>query len=366
MSKKIIFLFLLFCPFFVFAQDDHSKTDIIFKARVIEVLKQEKNILPDGMEVEQQNVKLMGEVGEYKNKEIFFNGIGNYDVLGKNLYKEGDRVLVLVSFNEQGTPQYYITDYVRTGPIFYLFIIFIFTLIAVGGFKGLRSLISLIFTFAVVVEYIIPQILSGANPFMVTLLGSFLIILAIIYITDGFQQISHIAVISIFISLILTIILSWIFTSITKLSGFSSEETSFLISMGSSVVNFRGLLLAGIIIGTLGVLDDVVISQITAVEQIIASNPTQRKKEVFSKAYKIGVAHISSMTNTLFLAYAGVSLPLLLLFISGDSAFSDWGQIVNNEAIATEIVRTIIGSIGLILAVPISTGIAVWKLSKPF
>ena len=132
-----------------------------------------------------------------------------------------------------------------------------------------------------------------------------------------------------------------------------------LVNLGDKITNFKGLLLAGIIIGALGVLDDVVISQVASVEQLFHTDPHQSKKELFKKSYKIGVSHISSMTNTLFLAYAGVSLPLLILFTSGQSAFSSWQQLIGNEQIATEIIRTLSGSIGLILSVPISTILAV-------
>jgi uncharacterized membrane protein len=132
------------------------------------------------------------------------------------------------------------------------------------------------------------------------------------------------------------------------------------LSIGGQSINFQGLLLAGIIIGFLGVLDDVVISQVAAVEQLSKTDNSLNRKGLFGRAYQIGVSHVSSMANTLFLAYAGVSLPLLILFISGQSAFTGWGQIINNEMVATEIVRTLAGSIGLILAVPISTFIAAW------
>ncbi len=161
--------------------------------------------------------------------------------------------------------------------------------------------------------------------------------------------------------------MSWFFVKVAKLTGISSEETAYLINLGvGAKINFQGLLLAGIIIGTLGVLDDVVISQVAAVEQIIKTNPKQNFKEIFKKAHEIGVSHISSMTNTLFLAYAGVSLPLLILFLSGQSAFSSWLQIINNEIIATEIIRTLAGSTGLILSIPISTFLAVWILKKHY
>lgn len=138
----------------------------------------------------------------------------------------------------------------------------------------------------------------------------------------------------------------------------------YLMNVGGETINFKGLLLAGIIIGAVGMLDDVVISQIMSAKQISEANPNQSRAEIFKRTYKVGVSHVSSMTNTLFLAYTGVSLPLLVLFISGESVFGNWTHIINNEAIATEIVRTLSGSIGLILSVPIATFIAAWWFGR--
>ena len=138
----------------------------------------------------------------------------------------------------------------------------------------------------------------------------------------------------------------------------------FLLNIQGASIDLTGLLLAGIIIGVLGVLDDVVISQVSTVEQLKLANKHLSQKELFKKAYQVGISHIASMTNTLFLAYAGASLPLLILFGSGTSAFANWQQAINTELIATEIVRTLTGSIGLILAVPIATFIASWWYSR--
>jgi len=371
---KIIIIFIVFLvlPGIALAQAEDATDnnlenfpqDKIFKAEVIEILKQEKNILPDGIETEQQNLKLRGLEDEFKDKEFEFNGINEFDVIKKNIYKQGDKVIVVASFDDQGNVYYYITDYIRTKGLLWLSIIFILSFFIIGGLKGLRSVLALILTFFILIKYIIPNIIAGASPIFTTLIGSLIILLIIIYITEGFKTRSHIAVFSIFISLLITIFLSWFFVNLAKLSGLASEEMSFLINLGDEVINFKGLLLAGIIIGALGVLDDIVISQVATVEQIIKANKSQPKSEIFKKAYKVGVSHISSMTNTLFLAYAGVSLPLLILFISGESAFNSWSQIINNEAIATEIVRTLSGSIGLILSVPIATVMAVWWFKK--
>lgn len=154
------------------------------------------------------------------------------------------------------------------------------------------------------------------------------------------------------------------FVKIARLTGVAGEEALFLLNIQNTSIDLQGLLLAGVIIGALGVLDDVAISQVSTVEQIILANPNQSEKELFKKAYNVGISHIASMTNTLFLAYAGVSLPLPILFVSGESAFANWSQALNTELISTDIIRTFSGSIGIILSVPITTFISAWWFTK--
>lgn len=359
---KIIFLlalvFLLGVTFNVRAEEKNK--DEVFRAKVLEVL----NETIDSKGYVRQKLKLLGLNGSYAGKEVIFEDSKDFEVLKKNVYKKGDIVLAAVSVDNEGNKEVYVTDYVRSKSLMYLLIVFILSIIIVGGFKGLRSLISLGLTFLVIIYFIIPKILDGNNAIFVTLIGVFFILLIIVYITEGFNRRSHLAVFSIFISLILTIILSWISVNLSKLSGLAGENSFFLVEIAGQAINFKGLLLAGIVIGTLGVLDDVVVSQIATVEQLYLADKMQTKKEVFKKAYKVGVSHISSMTNTLFLAYAGASLSLLILFISGGSAFKSFFDIVNNEVVATEIVRTLAGSIGLILSVPIATWMGVWFIKK--
>lgn len=264
--KKVLFLIIFLFPFSCWAQNINNKSDIVFRARVIEILNQQKSVLSDGTEVEQQDIKLKGLEGEFLNKEIIFKGIGDYDVVAKNIYNQDDKVLVVASYDDQGEVTYYITDYVRNDGMLWLTVSFVLTLLFVAGFKGIRAILSLVLTFLVIIKYLIPQILAGSDPLLITFIASLLILLIIIYVTEGFCLVSHLSVASIFISLSVTIFLSWLFVEITHLSGFSGEEMAYLVNIGGHPINFRGLLLAGIIIGALGVLDDVVISQIASVE----------------------------------------------------------------------------------------------------
>jgi uncharacterized membrane protein len=155
--------------------------------------------------------------------------------------------------------------------------------------------------------------------------------------------------------------LATLFVNLSQLTGFTSEEAGFLQAYKPGLINMKGLLLSGIIIGVLGVLDDITISQSAIVEQLKKANQKLKPIELYQKAMSVGRDHIASMINTLILVYTGAALPLLLLFIDNPHPFS---QVINYEIIADEVVRTLVGSIGLILAVPITTLLAVWFVSK--
>lgn len=368
MPKKfllVLFLFFLLFPIKYSIANNISNSDKIFKAKVINILEESELVNNNEEKIKQQNLKLLGLEGDFKNKEIIFYGIGDIEIIGGKTYSVGDTVLVTATFNStDNSYNYYITGDVRTNSLFLIALLFLISLIIVGKFKGLRSLISLIITFVIIIFFMVPKIMAGFNSVFIVVIGSIFILGTIIYLTEGFNLKAHLAVVSIFISLLLTIGISWLFIELTKLTGVFSEDVFALINIGSVSINFKGILLAGMIIGSLGVLDDVIISQIASVEQLLKANINQTRKELYKKAYNIGVSHISSMTNTLFLAYAGASLPILILFVSSNNPFTSLEQIINNEAISTEIVRALSGSIGIILSVPISTFIATWVLSS--
>lgn len=356
-----VFTIFLLSSEIVLASNSDKSGDIIFKAKVVDIIKEEEKKNDDGKIIKQQDLLLLGLDKEFKNKEIVFNGVGNIEIIGNNIYKKGQTLFVLASWDQTSNQyNYYITDRSRSDVLIFISVLFVLFLLLVGGFKGLRSVSSLILTFLIIIFFIVPRILDGANPVLITSIGSFLILFSVVYLTEGFNVKSHISSLSIFLSLSLVIGISWLFINLGKLSGAFSEDVFILLNIGQNAINFKGFLLAGVIIGTLGVIDDIIISQVVSVEQIVESNPHQDWKDVFKKAHKIGVSHIASMTNTLFLAYAGVSLPVLILFVSPDNPFSGLEQIISNEAISTEIIRALSGSIGIILSVPLSTFLASW------
>jgi len=353
----ILLIIFFLSPGLLLAQDLAGEGEV-FKAEIIEILAEEIEQRENGTETVKQKLKLEGLDGSLKDKEFIFEE-SEFDILSTVSYEVGDKVIVNRSFDFEGDEVFYITDRVRSGSIIWLGLIFALVVVAIGKLKGLRALVVLFLTFFIILKFIVPQILIGSNPILISIIGALFILVIAIYITEGFKTISHVAILSILISLFITGVLSVLFTELAKISGFVSEDIMFLMSSSYGAVDLKGLLLAGIIIGSLGVLDDVVIAQVVTVDQLKKTNPNLGRRDAYKKAMKVGVSHLSSMINTLFLAYAGVSLPLLLLFNINEPPFLGFSQIINNEMVAIEIVRALTGSIGLVLAIPIATILAV-------
>lgn len=355
----LIFFSLFFFPAALFAQNiSEQKEEEVFKARVIEVLEQKNISRGDGSVSIRQKLKLIGLEKNWKDKEIIFDGT-EIDVVSADEYAVGDKVLVDYSPGPEGDENFYIVGYSRTNAIYWLALLLALIVVAVGKLKGLRALIVLLLTFLIILKFIVPMILSGSDPLIISIIGSFFILILSVYITEGLGRTSTIAIFSVLISLVITGLLSVWFSAATKLTGFASEEAVYLTGLAGGNINIKGLMLAGIIIGALGALDDVIISQVALVKELKTANPELAKRQVYGRAMRVGVSHLSSLVNTLFLAYAGASLPLLILFSVKEPPFLTFSQVIDNEMIATEIVRTFTGSIGLILAVPIATLLAV-------
>jgi uncharacterized membrane protein len=272
------------------------------------------------------------------------------------LYHEGDHVLVMVSSRPDGERMLMVTDFVRIGALALLGVVFIGATVLVSGWKGVRALMGLAVSFIILLGFVLPQILAGHDPVLVSVAGSFVLLAITLYLTQGWALKTHAALLGVFFSLLLTGALASFAVGLARLSGFGSEEAMFLQAEGTSV-NLRGLLLAGMIVGTLGVLDDVIVGQASAVMELAEANPSLRGawRELYRRAMNIGHDHIAATINTLALAYVGAAMPLLLLF---QLYPEPWGMTFNREMIAEEIVRTLVGSLGLIVAVPITTLIA--------
>jgi uncharacterized membrane protein len=249
---------------------------------------------------------------------------------------------------------YAFADFERRAPLLLLFFLFAALVIATGRLRGLRALVGLAASLAIVVGFIVPAILNGEQPETVALVGAFAIMLATIPLTHGFGVKTLAACLGTSASLVLTLVLAQAATDLAHLTGISSEEAVFLRATAGDI-SLEGLLLAGILIGALGVLDDLTVSQASTVLALQRANPAQGFGQLFRGAVSVGHDHIAATVNTLVLAYAGASLPILLVFSYAGTAFSD---AVNTEAVAEEVVATLVGSIGLIAAVPVTTALA--------
>lgn len=272
-----------------------------------------------------------------------------------NAFAPGDEIFVLIGTNLEGMLTAHYVDYVRTKPLLTLFAVFVIATILLGRWKGVSSLLALAFTMLVIIGYIVPHILAGEDPLRVSLIGCTIMLGTTLYVTYGWNLKTHASVISMVLALLLTGILSILFVSLTRLTGSGQEDTLFLIQFSQSSINLRGLLLGGMVIGALGVLDDLVSSQSSAVFEIHSANPSLSFRAIYEKSMRIGRDHVAATVNTLVLAYTGASLPLLLLFTLGRG---NYGFLLNAGFVAEEIVRMLVGSLGLIAAVPITSLIA--------
>jgi uncharacterized membrane protein len=224
----------------------------------------------------------------------------------------------------------------------------------------LAALAGLVLSVAVLLAYIVPAVLSGRSPEMVALTGGVLIAVMALYLAHGIKSMTHVAAVGTLLSLGLTVVLAAVVTGLADFSGLVSEEASFLMVIGD--FDLRGLLLAGIVLGALGALDDVTVTQASAVWEIAAANEGLDRHQLFAAGLRVGRDHVASSVNTLLLAYAGAAMPLLLLFgLSGQRL----GIVANSEVVAVEIVRTLVGSVGLVAAVPVTTWLAARVVSGP-
>ena len=219
----------------------------------------------------------------------------------------------------------------------------------------------MILSLGVIIKFIVPQILAGRDPLLVSVIGSVFILVTTIYLAHGFSKQTTAAVISTALTLVLTGILSVAFVNMTHLTGVASEEALSLQFGPTASINFKGLLLGGMIIGFLGVLDDVTTGMAATVFELKKVNSKLKPRELISSSLNVGREHVSSLVNTLVLAYAGASLPLFLFIVLNPQKYPPW-YIINSEFVAEEIVRTLVGSIGLLCAVPITALIATWMV----
>lgn len=250
--------------------------------------------------------------------------------------------------------RYALSDVQRDRPLLLLAVLAAVAVVAVGRWRGVRALLALAVVFGLLTGFVLPALLAGREALAVAVVGAAAIMLVTLYITHGLGARTTVALLGTLVSLSLTGALGALFVARAQLTGLASEESVFLRAVYGSV-DLRGLLLAGIVLGALGVLDDVTVTQVSAVEELAAADPSSSVRTLYRAGLRIGRDHIASTVNTLVLAYAGASLPLLVLFRSSATPISD---VLTSEVVASEVVRTLVGSLGLVAAVPVTTLLA--------
>ncbi|MFJ6571365.1 YibE/F family protein [Streptomyces sp. NPDC091292] len=266
----------------------------------------------------------------------------------------GQKVIVAYAPDAPRELQYAVTDVDRKIPMALLAGIFAVAVVVVGRLRGLMALVALAASFLVLTFFILPAILQGSNPLVVAVVGASAIMLIALYLCHGLTARTSVAVLGTLVSLLLIGLLGSLFIGWAALSGNTDDNTGLIHGLYPSI-DMSGLLLAGVIIGSLGVLDDVTVTQTSAVWELHQADPTMGRRALYRAGIRIGRDHIASVVNTLVLAYAGAALPLLLLFSIAQSSV---GTVATSELVAEEIVRTLVGSIGLVASVPVTTALA--------
>lgn len=273
--------------------------------------------------------------------------------------EQGQEVIVAYEPSAPRDLQYSVTDVNRRLPMGLLAGLFAVAVVAVGRLRGVMALIALAISFLVLNFFILPAILQGSNPLLVAVIGASAIMLIALYLCHGLSARTSVAVLGTLISLLLIGLLGSLLIGWAALTGNTDDNTGLIHGLYPSI-DMSGLLLAGVIIGSLGVLDDVTVTQTSAVWELHEANPAMGWRGLYRAAIRIGRDHIASVVNTLALAYAGAALPLLLLFSIAQSSV---GAVANSELVAEEIVRTLVGSIGLVASVPVTTALAALVVS---
>ncbi|MFJ8586248.1 YibE/F family protein [Streptomyces sp. NPDC093595] len=272
---------------------------------------------------------------------------------------QGQGVVVAYAPDAPRDLQYSVTDVDRRVPVAILAGIFALAVVAVGRMRGVMALIALAASFVVLTVFILPAILQGSNPLVVAVVGASAIMLMALYLCHGLTARTSVAVLGTLISLLLIGLLGSAFIGWASLTGNTDDYTGLIHGLYPNI-DMSGLLLAGVIIGSLGVLDDVTVTQTSAVWELHQADPKMGPRALYRAGIRIGRDHIASVVNTLVLAYAGAALPLLLLFSIAESSV---GTVANSELVAQEIVRTLVGSIGLVASVPVTTALAALVVS---
>lgn len=320
--------------------------------------------------VEERLLETMGQTQHYQKLEIQLTTTdqptitvehGQVPNVRDQTFQVGDRVQLMAT-TVDGQTSYQISDHVRRLPLLALGIIFAGLVLLINFKKGLASLLSLGITFVVIFAVVLPLILSGIHPVAVAIMAALVLIPTTYFLSHGFNRKTAIAAIGTLFSLTVAIALAQYFISATRLTGYASDEAGFLQTAMQGQLDIQGLILASIVLGLVGVLDDVTITQAGFIQQLRQAQPTISPRELYARAMVVGRDHIASLVNTLILVYTSAAMPLLLLFSQTGRPFL---EVINYEIIAEEVVRTLIVSIGIVISVPVTTYLGAKTIDWP-
>jgi uncharacterized membrane protein len=313
-------------------------------------------LLPPSQDVTQPDVRIRAVDGPHKGETLDGHLQGPSGTQDLPRYLVGDEVVVNVS-TDPDAPFIAVADLYRVPVLGLLLGVFAAAVTIVGGWRGVRSLIALALTLAVVVKLVIPLILAGWEPVWVAIAAATGVTIATFLLTEGARRQTIAAAAGTFIALSLVAVLAVVFDVLARFTALrGSEDATYLAGVGLTNIDIGGLLLAAIIFGALGILDDVTVTQAAAVQELYDSDPQVGRLALAARAMNVGRSHIAATVNTLVLAYLGASLPLIVLFAAGRQ---DPLLTVSGETVAVEVVRALVGSIGIVAAVPVTTAIAV-------
>ncbi|MCG8481791.1 MAG: YibE/F family protein [Clostridia bacterium] len=361
MKKKILitFVFILFLSSvsLSYASDtsdiDTGNPFVTEKAKVLEII---SDVTGENLENPTQELKQVVEIkiltGEYKDQIITVDNHINNHIYYDIILKEGDRVTIAVgeALSDYELPEIYISGFERDRYQLYIALIFVLLLILIGGIKGIKSVLALMISILMIIFVMLPLILKGYSPILLSIFSAIVIATLTLFVIAGINIKSASAIIGTASGVIAAGLMAYIIGSLANLTGLSSHEATMLMYIPQDIsFNFKGLLFAGIIIGTLGAVMDIAMSIASSMYEIREIEPNISIRDLITAGINIGKDIMGTMTNTLILAYTGTSIPLMLIFIAYDYPLV---EILNMDLIATEIIRSIAGSIGLVLAIP--------------
>lgn len=358
MKKTICILILLIVlfPLNIHGEYLEPENSYMERAIVLEVVDGEETEVSEGFVSSVQYVKLKILSGKYKG-EIFEIENDLSDNVAYNIeVKEGEKVVVGIDEFDNDNLEVYISDYARQDHIFILLAVFILLIIFIGGKQGLKAVATLGITIFMVLKVLLPLMLKGINPIPISVTVSIAITIITIFIIGGINSKSIAAVVGTSSGVIIAGLIAYIVGSQVRLTGLNAEEATMLMYIPQGIdFDFKALLFSGIILGALGAIMDVGMSIASSIEEIHNANKALTRKELFNAGMNVGKDIMGTMTNTLILAYTGSSIPLLLLFMAYETSMI---KIINLDIIATEIVRSLSGSIGLVLTIPLTALVA--------